>query len=108
MEVMENRLSILELKVTGLEKLKDDFSEIKTNIIKMEMTDKNIFEKLNSINENVKLHKDNFVSHDEKEMEKYGTIDKRLQKLERVMYIGIGVGLTIEILSKFHLLTIGN
>ncbi len=104
---MEDRIILIETRIASLEKVRDEFYEIKNSIVKMEMVDESIFNKLQTIDETMKMHKDNFLQHDKNEMEKYGNIDKRLMKIERIMYMGIGAGLLIEFLSKLHLLSIG-
>ena len=105
---MENRISTLEVRVKVLEKTKEEFYEMKNSITRMEMVDKNIFEKLEMINDNIKTHKETFESHDNKEMEKYQAIDNRLQRLEKIMYMTMGAGILIELMSKWHLITLFN
>jgi len=104
---MQERIVIIEARLSELERMKVEFADIKESIMDMKMVDNNIFHKLETINDAVNAHKDNFIQHDEKEMEKYGSIDDRLKKIERIMYMGIGAGLLIELLSKLHLLNIG-
>jgi len=103
---MQERIVIIEARLTELERIKDEFSDIKESIIEMKMVDNNIYHKLENINDAVNAHKDNFIQHDEKEMEKYNSIDDRLKKIERIMYMGIGAGLLIETLTKLHLISL--
>jgi len=105
---MENRIIVIESKIMELEKIKNEFYEIKNSVIRMEMVDKNIYDKLEMMEKTMTSHKENFMQHDINEMEKYGNIDKRLIKIERIMYMGMGAIVVIEFLSKFHLLSIGN
>jgi hypothetical protein len=104
---MQERIVIIEARLSELERMKVEFADIKESIMDMKMVDNNIYHKLETINDAVNSHKDNFIQHDEKEMEKYGSIDDRLKKIERIMYMGIGAGILIELLSKLHLLNIG-
>ncbi len=104
---MEERIALLEVRVTGLEKAKDEFYEMKNSIARMEMVDNNIFDKLGVISSKMEQHRDTFEKHDEKEMEKYNSIDKRLARLEKVLYMGIGAGVVFQMLNSLHLLKIG-
>ncbi len=104
---MEDRIVVIEAKIASLEKVKDEFYEMKNSIVRMEMVDNNIYDKLAQIDETMKMHKDNFILHDKNEMEKYGSIDARLKKIERVIYMAIGAALVIEFLSKMHFLNFG-
>ena len=99
---MEKRIALVEERLLVLEKVKEEFYEIKNSITKMEMVDNNIFDKLSDMNETMKAHKENFAEHDEKEMLKYGSIDRRLQKLEKIMYMAFGAGLLLQTLNTFH------
>jgi len=99
---MQDKIQMLELRVVALEKVKDEFYEIKNAIVKMEMVDQNIYDKLDNMNDTMKSHKDNFIEHDKNEMEKYGSIEKRLQKLERVIYMAMGAGMLLQMLNSFH------
>lgn len=103
---MEDRLVIIETRLAGLEKVKEEFFEIKNSIVKMEMVDKNIFDKLEAINKTMSIHKENFVQHDKNEMNKYDIIDKRLVKIERIIYICIGAILAFQFLSKMNFIKI--
>jgi len=105
---MENRIIVIESKITELEKIKNEFYDIKNTVTRMEMVDKNIYDKLEMIDKTMISHKDNFLQHDINEMEKYGSIDKRLIKIERIMYMGMGALVVVELLSKLHLLSFGN
>ncbi len=105
---MENRIIVIESKIIELEKIKNEFYDIKDSVTRMEMVDKNIYDKLEMIDKTMISHKDNFVQHDKNEMEKYGSIDNRLLKIERIMYMGMGALVVIELLSKMHLLSLGN
>ena len=69
-------------------------------LTKMKATDDAIFEKLRGITKAINAHKENFINYDKEEIKKYGNIDKRLQKIERIMYMGVGAGLLVEFLLK--------
>ena len=97
-----------------MEDIKSKIKEIETTQIEhkiffteMKATDDAIFEKLRNITKSLIEHKNNFIDHDKSEMEKYGNIEKRLLKIERVIYMGMSVLVTIEFLSKMHLLNFG-
>jgi len=104
--ILQKDVDELKGKYIKMEKIENDLNTIKTTVAKMEMVDKNIFDKLDFISNSVKIHKDTFVNHDKKEMEKYGEIDKRLIKIERVLYMLMGAMLLLELLNKFHLLSL--
>jgi len=100
-------IDFLKSNIVRMDAVEKDLSDIKTTVVRMEMVDNNIFEKLTSIVDVIKVHKDNFVSHDKNEMEKYSEIDNRLVKIEKLIYAGIGIFIVLEILHKFKMLNFG-
>jgi len=104
---MENRLALIEQRVAKLEDVKDDFFELRNKMTEMSMVDKNIYEKLEHMASTMKSHKDNFVLHDKNEMEKYSLIEKRLQKIERIIYMAMGAAVLLQVLNNFNLFRVG-
>ena len=116
MDIEEIKRVIIIMQ-SDLERVKDDnarllkyekeIHDIRIMIGKMEMVDNNIFSKLDDIAKSVEYHKKNFEKHDEKEMQKYSAIDKRLARLEKVLYFAVGAGMLFQVLNQLHLLKIG-
>ena len=111
---LEKKVSLLEQEVsrckenyTKIEHIDAQLQIIKTSMMKLEMIDKSIFDKLDSIAKSVEAHKDNFIKHDEEEMKKYAGIDARLLKLERILYAFMGGFIVLETLHKFKILSFG-
>lgn len=105
--LIENDVASLKSNYSKMETIEKEVHSIKNTVIKMEMIDENIFDKLNLIVEALNSHKDNFSNHDDKEMEKYGEIDKRLLKIEKILYMFMGGFILIETLHKFKLVSFG-
>lgn len=110
---IDNRLSILQSKVESLEKnyfkleaIEAEVHSIRNSLIKMEMVDVNLIEKLEGIKLSIDRHIDGFAKHDEKEMEKYGSIDKRLIKIEKVIYAAIIGVVLLEALHRFGIIKV--
>ena len=89
--ILQKDVDELKGKYIKMEKIENDLNAIKTTVAKMEMVDNNIFDKLDAI---------------KTAMAKYGEIDKRLIKIERVLYMLMGAMLLLELLNKFHLLSL--
>jgi hypothetical protein len=111
---IEKKISLLQQEVTDLkgnygrlQHIEKEIHAIKNVVTKMEMIDKSIFERLDMIVKAVDGHKESFVKHDEKEMAKYGSIEGRLSKIERILYMMMGAGLLFELLHKFDYINIG-
>lgn len=105
--LLQKEVELLKENYGRLEIIEKEVHQIKNLVTKMEMVDNNIFDRLDVIAEAIDAHKDSFVKHDEKEMEKYGTIDKRLLKIEKLIWMAVGAFAVIELMHKYKLASFG-
>lgn len=96
----------LKKQVERLDSVEQQNHNLNSTIVKMELIDKQIFEKIEIMTRAIEAHSENFKNHDEKEMEKYGGIDKRLQKIEGLIYAAGIIVVVVETLYRFDLLKV--
>lgn len=65
---------------------------LETQVALSKQADITILEKIGTLDEK-------FSSHDEKEMKKYDEIQKEIAKFQRIVWIGIGVGVTFNFIG---------
>lgn len=98
---MEDIISRIKEKIS---KLEEDVIEVRVDVSRMKEVDSNVFEKLKDIAIIILQNKESFEKHDEKEMEKYKSIEERLSKIERIMYMVMGAFILFQILNSLELL----
>jgi len=98
---VEDIISRIKEKIS---KLEEDVIEVRVDVSRMKEVDSNVFEKLKDIAIIILQNKESFEKHDEKEMEKYKSIEERLSKIERIMYMVMGAFILFQILNSLELL----
>lgn len=105
--MLQKEVELLKENYGRLEIIEKEVHQIKNLVTKMEMIDNNIFDRLDVIANGIAKHKEKFDKHDEKEMEKYSTIDKRLVKIEKLIWMAVGAFAVVELMHKYKMISFG-